>query len=87
VEVQYINKKKFRKPKYQNKTIPGDYAIITPTSKIVSQLEFEPPLLFTKLNALNSIFYFNSAKLFLNFKSPLWNTTTDNKIPRIPFDD
>ena len=81
MKVQFIHEK--RRPRF--KTIYGDYAIITPTSKIVSQFEFQPRLPFTKINALKSIFYFNSAKIFLNFKTPFWKF--ENKISRIPFDD
>ena len=68
------------------KKIKGDKVIVTPTAKIVSNLEFDPPLPFRKQNAMESIFYFSSAKVFLNFKTPFW-ADTPNNVPRIPFDD
>ena len=68
-------------------TIP-QYAIITPTSKIVSQLEFQPPLSFLKQNALQNVYYFNSAKVFLNFKKPFWTSSDDgNRVPPISYED
>ena len=68
-------------------TIP-QYAIITPTSKIVSQLEFQPPLSFLKQNALQNVYYFNSAKVFLNFKIPFWTSSDDgNRVPPISYED
>ena len=68
------------------KKIKGDKVIVTPTAKIVSNLEFDPPLPFRKQNAMESIFYFSSAKVFLNFKKPFW-ADIPNNVPRIPFDD
>ena len=74
------------KGKMKMKKIKGDKVIVTPTAKIVSNLEFVPPLPFRKQNAMESIFYFSSAKVFLNFKTPFW-ADIPNNVPRIPFDD
>merc|ERR1719342_938424 len=85
--VTLYKKKGNGKGKMKMKKIKGDKVIVTPTAKIVSNLKFDPPLPFRKQNAMESIFYFNSAKVFLNFKKPFWNETDKNLVPRIPFDD
>ena len=36
---------------------------------------------------MESVFYFNSAKVFLNFKTPFWAYETNNDVPLIPFND
>merc|ERR1712131_504377 len=74
------------KGKMKMKKIKGDKVIVTPTAKIVSNLEFDPPLPLRKQNAMESIFYFSSAQVFLNFKTPFW-ADIPNNVPRIPFDD
>ena len=65
----------------------GNYAVFTPTSKIATQINFEPPLSTNKLNALKNIHYSSSLKIFLAFSKAFWenNTAPDNKIPSIPF--
>merc|ERR1719342_518682 len=79
-----VHYKEKRKKKMQK--IKGDKVIVTPTAKIVLNLEFDPPLPFRKQNAMESVFYFSSAKVFLNFKTPFW-ADIPNNVPRIPFDD
>ena len=88
VTVHYKYKRgRGKKAKEVKKTIKGDYVIATPTAKIISNLVFDPPLPFRKQNAMESIFYFNSAKVFLNFNEPFWASDANNNIPAIPFDD
>ena len=84
VKVQY--KLTYRRRKIM-RTTRGHYAIFTPTSKIATQINFEPPLSTNKLNALKNIHYSSSLKIFLAFSKAFWenNTDPDNKIPSIPF--
>ena len=69
------------------KVTKGHYVIFTPTSKIATQINFEPPLSVNKLNSLKNIHYSSSLKIFLAFSKPFWenNVDPDNKIPPIPF--
>ena len=69
------------------KRIKGDYVIFTPTSKIATQINFEPPLSVNKLNALKNIHYSSSLKIFLAFSEAFWENNPDpnNKIASIPF--
>ena len=46
---------------------------MTPTSKIVSQMKFEPPLSYSKYHALTQISYIGSTKVFMKFKKPFWS--------------
>ena len=69
------------------KKIKGHYVIFTPTSKIATQINFEPPLSVNKLNALKNIHYSSSLKIFLAFSEAFWeNPGPDSKIPSIPFE-
>ena len=65
----------------------GHHVIFTPTSKIATQINFEPPLSVKKLNALKNIHYSSSMKIFLAFSKPFWENNLDpeNKIPPIPY--
>ena len=63
-----------------------DKVIVTPTSRVVSLMEFSPPLTYNKKLALNSFNFMNSVKVFLAFKTPFWQRET--KIaPPIPMVD
>ena len=79
-ELQYRNRQRMRVAK-------GHYVIFTPTSKIATQINFEPPLSTNKLNSLKNIHYSSSLKIFLAFSKPFWENNVDpeNKIPPIPF--
>ena len=69
------------------KKTKGHYVIFTPTSKIATQINFEPPLSVNKLNALKNIHYSSSLKIFLAFSEAFWeNPGPDSKIPSIPFE-
>ena len=67
------------------KEMKGHYVIFTPTSKIATQIKFDPPLSTNKLNALKNIHYSSSLKIFLAFSEAFWENNADNKIPSIPF--
>jgi len=60
-----------------------DKVVITPTSRVVSLMDFSPPLTYRKKIALNSFRSMNSVKVFLAFKTPFWEK--NNKIPAIPY--
>ena len=61
-----------------------DFAVVTATARAVSNINFIPPLLYEKTDALNSITYVNSLKIFLSFDSPFWINKTGIADP-IPF--
>ena len=68
------------------KKTKGHYVIFTPTSKIATQVNFEPPLSVNKLNALKNIHYSSSLKIFLAFSEAFWeNPGPESMIPSIPF--
>ena len=69
--------------KSRQRQVMGHYVIFTPTSKIATQINFQPPLSVNKLSSLKNIHYSSSLKIFLAFSKPFWER--DNKIPPIPF--
>ena len=60
-----------------------DEVIITATAKAVSFMEFQPPLGYNKKHALDTLFYFDSVKIFLVFSRPFWSEP--NNLPIIPY--
>ena len=66
-------------------SIQGHYAIVTATAREVSLMKFQPPLPYMKLNAVRSLEYLGSVKVFLKFKTAFW--AEENKIPRIRYND
>ena len=60
-----------------------DKVVVTPTSRVVSRIQFFPPLPNNKKLALNSFHFMNSVKVFLAFKTPFWEKET--KLPPIPY--
>ena len=58
--------------------------IMTPTAKEVSIMKFTPKLPYQKLEALDSLRYFGSVKVFLKFSKPFW--AERNKLPIIFYD-
>eukprot|EP00090_Calanus_glacialis_P023079 TRINITY_DN35516_c0_g1_i1.p1 TRINITY_DN35516_c0_g1~~TRINITY_DN35516_c0_g1_i1.p1 ORF type:complete len:339 (-),score=49.14 TRINITY_DN35516_c0_g1_i1:223-1215(-) len=60
-----------------------DKVILTPTSRMVSNIKFSPRLAYNKTYGMDSLHYLNSVKVFLAFTKPFW--AEDNKIPAIPF--
>ena len=54
---------------------------MTPTAKEVAVMDFSPKLPYLKRNALDSLRYFGSVKVFLKFSRPFW--AEPNKIPII----
>merc|ERR1719334_2640685 len=69
----------------RDKNIQGHYAIVTATAREVSLMKFQPPLPYMKLNAVRSLEYLGSVKVFLKFKTAFW--AEENKIPRIRYND
>ena len=60
------------------------FVIMTPTAKQVSLMKFIPKLPYQKLEALDSLRYFGSVKVFLKFSKPFW--AEPNKLPIIFYD-
>ena len=60
-----------------------DNVIITATAKAVSFMEFQPPLDYKKKNALDTLSYFDSVKIFLVFSRAFWSEPND--LPIIPY--
>ena len=60
-----------------------DNVIITATAKAVSFMEFQPPLDYKKKNALDTLSYFDSVKIFLVFSRAFWSEP--NNLPIIPY--
>ena len=60
-----------------------DKVVLTPTSRAVSRMEFDPKLHYNHTYALDSFHYMNSVKIFLAFTEPFW--AKENYAPIIPF--
>ena len=60
-----------------------DNTIITATARAVSFMHFHPPLAYNRRNAMDSLYYFDSQKIFLAFSKPFWSEP--NKLPIIPY--
>ena len=60
-----------------------DYLIMTPTAKEVLTMNFEPKLPYAKREAMNTLHYFGSVKVFLKFSKPFW--AEENKLPIIHY--
>merc|ERR1712142_21587 len=67
----------------RGRTISGDYAILTPTARSVSFMEFDPPLPFFKKMSVDQLNYFGSVKIILKFSRPWW--ASKNKLPIIKY--
>ena len=84
VIVNEDNTVSLRNRKNSNQTMSVfDRVVLTPTARVVSTMNFSPPLAYNKTFALNSFHFINSVKIFLAFHSPFWSTKTN--IPPIPF--
>ena len=60
-----------------------DNLIMTPTAKEVLTMDFEPKLPYAKREAMNTLHYFGSVKVFLKFSKPFW--AEENKLPIIHY--
>ncbi|XP_054832410.1 L-amino-acid oxidase-like [Eublepharis macularius] len=53
-------------------SVTADYAILTPTTRATRRIYFEPPLSENKSDALRSVHYRSSAKVFLGCSKKFW---------------
>ena len=60
-----------------------DHLIMTPTAKEVLTMDFEPKLPYAKREAMYTVQYFGSVKVFLKFSKPFW--AEKNNLPIIYF--
>lgn len=49
-----------------------DYAILTPTARVIREMNITPHIPFDKKIALDALSYFGSVKIFLKFSRPFW---------------
>ena len=61
----------------------GPMRVLHIETKAVSFMEFAPPLAYSKKHALDTLFYFDSVKIFLVFSRPFWSEP--NNLPIIPY--
>lgn len=63
---------------HTEKTLYGDWVLVTATAGAVDLMKFDPPLPFWKKLALRNLKYTNAAKVFLKFKTPFWSKSENN---------